>query len=30
LVGFAFVIELLALEGRKSLPDVPIVSLLQY
>jgi adenine phosphoribosyltransferase len=30
LVGFAFVIELMALEGRKNLPDVPIVSLLQY
>lgn len=28
--GFAFVIELMALEGRKKLPDVPITSLLQY
>lgn len=30
LVGFAFVIELTALEGRQKLPDVPIVSLIQY
>jgi adenine phosphoribosyltransferase len=30
LVGFGFVIELVALEGRKHLPDVPIVTLLQY
>ncbi len=30
LVGFGFIIELAALEGRKSLPDVPIVTLLQY
>ena len=30
LVGFGFVIELAALEGRKHLPDVPIVTLLQY
>ena len=30
LVGFAFVIELEALEGRKRLPDAPIVSLVQY
>lgn len=30
LVGFAFVIELNALAGRKQLPEVPIVSLVQY
>lgn len=30
LVGFAFIIELSALEGRKKLPEVPIVTLLQY
>jgi adenine phosphoribosyltransferase len=30
LVGFGFIIELVALEGRKTLPDVPIVTLLQY
>ncbi|HEY9878351.1 MAG TPA: adenine phosphoribosyltransferase [Leptolyngbyaceae cyanobacterium] len=30
LVGFAFIIELVALEGRKKLSDVPIVTLLQY
>jgi adenine phosphoribosyltransferase len=30
LVGFAFVIELKALEGRSRLPDVPIVSLVEY
>jgi adenine phosphoribosyltransferase len=30
LVGFAFVIELLVLEGRKNLPDVPIITLIQY
>ncbi|WP_413164356.1 adenine phosphoribosyltransferase [Capilliphycus salinus ALCB114379] len=29
-VGFAFVIELVGLAGRKHLPDVPIVTLLQY
>lgn len=29
-VGFGFIIELAALEGRSRLPDVPIVSLLQY
>jgi adenine phosphoribosyltransferase len=29
-VGFGFVIELLALEGRKQLPEAPIVSLVQY
>lgn len=30
LVGFAFVIELLELQGRQYLPDVPIVTLVQY
>ena len=30
LVGFGFVVELLALAGRQKLPDVPIVSLVQY
>jgi adenine phosphoribosyltransferase len=30
LVGFAFVIELLALDGRQKLPDVPIVTLVEY
>ncbi|KPQ40871.1 MAG: adenine phosphoribosyltransferase [Phormidium sp.] len=30
LVGFAFVIELNALAGRQQLPEVPIVSLVQY
>lgn len=29
-VGFGFLIELLALEGRKQLPEAPIVSLVQY
>ncbi|MFY7803511.1 MAG: adenine phosphoribosyltransferase [Limnoraphis robusta] len=29
-VGLAFIIELIALAGRQNLPDVPIVSLLQY
>ncbi len=29
-VGFGFVIELLALEGRSKLPDRPILSLIQY
>lgn len=29
-VGFGFVIELLALAGRKKLPDVPITALMQY
>lgn len=28
--GFAFAIELLALEGRKKLPDAPITVLMQY
>jgi adenine phosphoribosyltransferase len=30
LVGFGFVIELTFLEGRKNLPDVPIISLIEY
>lgn len=30
LVGFGFIIELAALEGRRNLPNVPIVTLLQY
>lgn len=30
LVGFAFVIELLALGGRQKLPDAPIVTLVEY
>jgi adenine phosphoribosyltransferase len=30
LIGFGFMVELLALEGRRSLPDVPIVSLVSY
>ncbi|MFO8037843.1 MAG: adenine phosphoribosyltransferase [Sodalinema sp.] len=30
LVGFAFVIELNALAGRQQLPEVPIVTLVQY
>jgi len=30
LVGFAFVIELLALGGRQKLPEVPIVTLVEY
>ncbi|MFH7243987.1 MAG: adenine phosphoribosyltransferase [Spirulina sp.] len=29
-VGFGFVIELLALEGRAKLPDIPITTLMQY
>lgn len=29
-LGFAFVIELKALEGRKKLPDVPIITLVDY
>lgn len=29
-VGFGFVIELLALQGRSKLPDIPIMSLVQY
>ncbi len=30
LVGFAFIIELQELQGRTKLPDVPIVTLLEY
>lgn len=30
LLGFAFVIELTGLAGRKVLPDVPIISLMEY
>lgn len=30
LVGFGFIIELMGLEGRKTLPDVPVVTLVQY
>ncbi|MFW6358403.1 MAG: adenine phosphoribosyltransferase [Chroococcales cyanobacterium] len=30
LLGFAFIIELQALEGRKKLPDVPIITLVEY
>jgi adenine phosphoribosyltransferase len=30
LVGFGFIIELEDLQGRKNLPDVPIISLVQY
>ena len=30
LLGFAFVIELKDLAGRKNLPDLPIISLLEY
>ncbi|MBO3461404.1 adenine phosphoribosyltransferase [Aetokthonos hydrillicola Thurmond2011] len=30
LVGFGFIIELQDLQGRKNLPDVPIISLVQY
>ncbi|MCX7596571.1 MAG: adenine phosphoribosyltransferase [Fischerella sp.] len=30
LVGFGFIIELQDLQGRKNLPDVPIVTLIQY
>ena len=29
-IGFAFVIELLGLEGKNKLPDVPLISLIQY
>ena len=29
-IGFAFIVELVALEGRKKLPDVPIISLVEY
>lgn len=30
LVGFGFIIELLDLQGRQNLPDVPIVTLVEY
>lgn len=30
LIGFAFIIELLALEGRAKLPDAPIQSMVKY
>lgn len=30
LVGFGFVVELTFLDGRKNLPDVPIISLIEY
>ncbi|MDX2214039.1 MAG: adenine phosphoribosyltransferase [Oculatellaceae cyanobacterium bins.114] len=30
LAGFAFVIELTFLEGRKNLPDAPVITLVQY
>lgn len=30
LVGMAFVIELAALEGRQKLPQIPVISLLEY
>ena len=30
LVGFGFIIELQELQGRKKLPDVPIVTLVEY
>lgn len=30
LVGFAFVIELTALNGRKNLPEAPIITLVEY
>ena len=30
LVGFAFIIELQELQGRKKLPDVPIITLVEY
>lgn len=30
LVGFAFIIELTALGGRQKLPDVPVVTLIEY
>lgn len=30
LAGFGFVVELLDLEGRKKLPQVPVISLVQY
>lgn len=30
LVGFAFIIELQELQGRQNLPDVPIITLVEY
>ncbi|MEO1692487.1 MAG: adenine phosphoribosyltransferase [Cyanobacteria bacterium J06631_6] len=30
LIGFAFVIELLSLNGKDKLPDVPLISLVKY
>jgi len=30
LIGFGFIIELRDLQGRKALPDVPIISLVEY
>lgn len=30
LLGFGFVIELTGLEGRKKLPDVPLITLIEY
>ncbi|WNZ25944.1 adenine phosphoribosyltransferase [Leptolyngbya sp. NK1-12] len=30
LVGFGFIIELSGLEGRKALPDLPVITLVQY
>ncbi|MBF2046489.1 MAG: adenine phosphoribosyltransferase [Elainella sp. C42_A2020_010] len=30
LVGFGFIIELTGLEGRKALPDLPVITLVQY
>ncbi len=29
-IGFAFVIELLALKGKNQLPDIPLISLVKY
>ena len=29
-LGFAFIIELKALEGRQKLPDIPIITLVEY
>ena len=29
-IGFAFVIELKELQGRKQLPDVPVITLIEY
>ena len=30
LIGFAFIVELLELEGKNNLPEVPVCSLVQY